>query len=113
MLRALIYASVASMALVSCRRGQPHDEPSIRPAEKGIKVETVVASERVVPKTLVLTGVLAGDQRTELAANASGRVLRTFVERGDHVKAGAVCVRWASRASKRSSRPTEIDYAPS
>jgi membrane fusion protein (multidrug efflux system) len=99
MLRALIYASVASMALVSCRRGQPHDEPSIRPAEKGIKVETVVASERVVPKTLVLTGVLAGDQRTELAANASGRVLRTFVERGDHVKAGAVLAQLDSRTA--------------
>ncbi len=42
------------------------------------------------PTALRLTGSLRGRKEADLAANASGRVLRTFVERGDEVKEGMV-----------------------
>jgi len=49
----------------------------------------VVQSEPVtlgdVPRTLRLTGTLRGDRETDLAANATGRVLSTAVERGERV----------------------------
>jgi membrane fusion protein (multidrug efflux system) len=94
-------ARVSSVALLvaqaSCTRAKPRDDASTKPAEKRVKADSATVTERVVPKTVTLTGVLAGDQRTELAANASGRVLRTFVERGDHVKAGAILAQLDSR----------------
>jgi membrane fusion protein (multidrug efflux system) len=64
-----------------------------------VKAETVVVGERVVPETLEITGSLTADKRTDLAANASGRVVRTFVERGDHVGAGAVLAQLDARAA--------------
>jgi membrane fusion protein, multidrug efflux system len=52
-----------------------------------------------VAETVVVTGVLAADERTDLSANATGRVIRTFVERGDHVKAGATLAQLDARSA--------------
>jgi membrane fusion protein (multidrug efflux system) len=41
-----------------------------------------------MPRTLPLTGALVANRQAEVAANASGRVVRTFVERGAMVRAG-------------------------
>lgn len=68
-------------------------------SERAVKVETVPAVERNVPKTLTITGILEADQRTDLAANATGQVVRTFVERGDRVKAGASLAQLDARAA--------------
>jgi membrane fusion protein (multidrug efflux system) len=68
-------------------------------------VEAVTVDERQVPKTLLITGSLESDQRTELSANASGRVVRTFVERGDHVKAGAI----VAQLDARTATSTEVE----
>jgi membrane fusion protein (multidrug efflux system) len=72
-------------------------------------VESVVIDARPVPKTLTVTGTLEADQRTELAANASGRVIRTFVERGDHVKAGALLAQLDSRGATLSHAEAEAN----
>jgi RND family efflux transporter MFP subunit len=41
-----------------------------------------------MPRTLPLSGALVANRHAELAANAAGRVTRTFVERGAMVRAG-------------------------
>lgn len=64
-----------------------------------IHVETVEARERSIPKVLALTGTLHGRQQTDLAANAAGRVVETFVERGAEVKAGQAIARLDVRAA--------------
>jgi membrane fusion protein (multidrug efflux system) len=91
-------AVILVLATVACRRenGPP---PQATLVQKVVHVETVVVTERLVPKTLAVTGSLEADQRTDLAANASGRVVRTFVERGDHVKAGAIIAQLDARAA--------------
>ena len=74
----------------------------VQPVAAKIHVDTVVIVERAVPKPLRLTGELSSNERTDLAANATGRVTRTFVERGDHVAAGAVLAQLDARSAALS-----------
>lgn len=89
---------VLLLGLVACR-GERASETAAVVGDKAIHVETVTVEPRAVPTTLSLTGTLEADQRTDLAANASGRVIRTFVERGDHVRAGALIAQLDSRSA--------------
>jgi membrane fusion protein (multidrug efflux system) len=52
------------------------------------KVETVAVAERDVPRFLTLTGTLVANQKADVAADAVGKVQRTYVERGSFVKKG-------------------------
>jgi RND family efflux transporter MFP subunit len=70
--------------------------------EVRVKADTVVIGERTVAETVLVTGVLAADRRTDLSANATGRVVRTFVERGDHVAAGEILAQLDSRSAALS-----------
>jgi RND family efflux transporter MFP subunit len=68
--------------------------PSVAKADDAmvppVHVETTDVTVIEAPTVLRLTGSLKGRKEADLAANASGRVLRTFVERGDEVKEGMV-----------------------
>ncbi len=68
-------------AVIGCSQPQAQ-----KTAEKPqpISVETVAVVEREVPSTLMLAGTLKANQESDLAANASGRVMRTMVERGSY-----------------------------
>ena len=67
-----------------------------------------------MPEYLTLTGTLRGNQESDIAADASGKVLQTLVERGQAVKRGQVIAtldarvgdaqRDARRRRSRSSR---------
>jgi membrane fusion protein, multidrug efflux system len=70
-----------------------------RPKGPKVHVETAAVTEQSVPKLLTITGVLEANMRTDLSANAQGRVVRTFVERGDHVKAGQLLAQLDVRAA--------------
>jgi membrane fusion protein, multidrug efflux system len=51
-------------------------------------LETVAVAEREVPRFLTLTGTLVANQKADVAADAVGKIQRTFVERGSFVKKG-------------------------
>lgn len=55
-----------------------------------IKVETAPVSRRAMPRYLTLTGSILADRSSEVAANVSGRITETRVERGDEVKRGDI-----------------------
>ena len=55
---------------------------------KPIAAATAVVGERELPNTLMLAGTLKAHQESDLAANATGRVTRTTVERGSYVRQG-------------------------
>lgn len=76
---------VTPVLLAGCRQSQA--APAEPPPET-VQVETVEVTEQPLPQTLALTGTLHGSQQTDLAANAVGRVQKTFVERGTEVKQG-------------------------
>jgi len=76
-------ASVLLLAGCSQSQAAPAEPPP-----EAVHVETVAVSEQPMPQTLALTGTLRGSQQTDLAANVSGRVQKTYVERGTEVKQG-------------------------
>jgi membrane fusion protein, multidrug efflux system len=105
--RALV-AVVIGLATPACQQG--HESPAkAEQAAPPVQVESVVVDERPVAKYLTVTGTLEADQRTELAANASGLVVRTFIERGDHVKAGALLAQLDSRGATFSHAEAEAN----
>lgn len=53
-----------------------------------VQVETSAVELHKMPRYLVLTGSILADRTAELAANVSGRVTATYVERGQPVKKG-------------------------
>ncbi len=74
-----------------------------------VHVQTVVVAEQPVPNLLRLTGVLSSNERTDLAANAAGRVVKTFVERGDHVLQGALLAQLDARSAALSRAEAEAN----
>jgi membrane fusion protein (multidrug efflux system) len=98
---------VAMCSLGACHRGEHPDAKAAQVAR--VHVDSVVIDERPVPRSVTVTGTLEADQRTDLAANASGRVIRTFVERGDHVRAGALLAQLDSRGALLSRASAQAD----
>jgi membrane fusion protein (multidrug efflux system) len=66
---------------------------------KPVEVDTAPVSTQKMPKYLTLTGSVLADRQSEVAANVSGRVAATYVERGQPVKLGQVVARVDSKAA--------------
>jgi len=76
-----------------------------------VKVQTAVIVERPVPILLPLTGTLMADLRTELTANSTGRVTKTFVERGQKVDRGAILAQLDVRSAAASVAEAQASVA--
>jgi RND family efflux transporter MFP subunit len=57
-----------------------------------VHVETVTVAQKPMPQYLTLTGSLRANEESDLGANATGRVVATYCERGQAVKRGQVLV---------------------
>jgi len=77
-----------ALQAVACKKPEAAAQLTSAKAEVPIKVETAPVEERPMPEHLVLTGTLRASQESEVAADAAGKVTKTFVERGDRVKQG-------------------------
>jgi membrane fusion protein (multidrug efflux system) len=88
--------------LAGCSTPEASASPSREPAP--LHVDAVVAAAQSVPRSLSLTGTLAANQQAEVAADASGKVVATYVERGDRVELGAPLARLDARAAALSQR---------
>lgn len=88
------------LGCLGCHGGKAPDAKA--PSAPAVPVESALIEARPVPKSVTITGTLEPSQRSDLAANASGRVIRTFVERGDAVKAGALLAVLDSRGAEIS-----------
>jgi membrane fusion protein (multidrug efflux system) len=102
----LIQASLVALVVISaCKK--PDAEVTPRPGETKVdllalppvKVATAEVSHQKMPRLLTLTGSVLADRQSEVAANVSGRVTRTYVERGMPVKAGQVIAVVDSKAA--------------
>lgn len=78
-------ASLAFAAATGCKRKTDAAPP---PPPPPVAVVTEVVTAIDAPRTLRLTGTLRGERETDLAANVSGRVISTKIERGQHVAKG-------------------------
>jgi membrane fusion protein, multidrug efflux system len=79
--------------------------------EPPVHVDTAVVAEVSVPKTLRLTGTLRGARETDLAANVSGVLTATMVERGQKVTAGQVLARVDVRAQTLALAEADVQVS--
>lgn len=86
-----LLAALAAAHLAACQR--PAGTPATALAAKApepVDVDTAPVLVESVPRSLTLTGSVVADRQSEVAANVSGRVVATFVERGQAVTEGQV-----------------------
>lgn len=93
--------AVAPLA-VGCKRASSAPTETVA-AKPPVSVQTEAVTAIEVPRTLRLTGTLRGNREADIAANATGRVLSTAVERGTRVKAGQVLATLDVRAATLSA----------
>ncbi len=103
-----LIAVLAAPALTGCKAKA---EASTAPPVVRIHVATVPVREQPMPRALALTGTLRGQRQTDLAANANGRVLETFVERGAEVKKGDLLARLDTRAVALTAAEAQANVA--
>jgi membrane fusion protein (multidrug efflux system) len=80
-------ALVAALSLALACTGRAK-EPPLAALPPAVHVEAAPAEARPMPRELPLAGALIANREADVAANAAGRVIRTFVERGAMVRAG-------------------------
>jgi membrane fusion protein, multidrug efflux system len=97
---------VGVLALSACGRQQ---EVHAKQAEPRLKVSTAETTTQPVPREITLTGVLAANERSDLAANAAGRVVRVFVELGQRVAQGAPIAQLDKRTAELVAREADAN----
>lgn len=107
MTRSVPYVLLVLIALVGvgCHKAEEAAAPAkaAAPAAQPIQVETGKADLRDMPKVVTLLGNVMADRQSEVAANVSGRVLLTPIERGQSVKVGEALVMVDSKAASLSA----------
>lgn len=96
----LIAALAATELLSGCSsvsQARPNDA-----VEQPTKVATATVAVRPMPRYLALTGTLAANQTSQVAADGMGKVQKTFVERGGVVRAGDLLVQLDARTARLS-----------
>lgn len=91
------------VAVVGCKKPDSAPEAGATKADlvalAPVKVETAEVTHQKMPRYLTLTGSVAAERNSDIAANVAGRVTHTYVERGMPVKAGQVIAVVDSRAA--------------
>jgi RND family efflux transporter MFP subunit len=93
--------SLASFA-AGCHRGDPASAGAAHEIAPAVHVRTAVVAERPMPEYLTVTGTLRANQESSIAADANGKVLQTFVERGQTVRRGEIIATLDARGASLS-----------
>ena len=96
--------------LLACNKKDAAEGPKA-PTEPAVKVDLVTATEAPTPDTLMLTGIVAADQRSEVTADTQGKVIAVMIERGQRVKMGDPVVRLDVRSAALSAREAQANLA--
>jgi membrane fusion protein (multidrug efflux system) len=99
---ALLFAS--ALAIAACSRASADSSGPKKSEAPPVKVETVKVSEQPMPHVLTLTGSLVANQQSQLAADATGKVLATRVDRGSLVHQGDILIQLDMRQATISAR---------
>jgi membrane fusion protein (multidrug efflux system) len=95
----LLAAGAACFTASGCSNavGQTQPAADLPPV---IDVKLATASSVKIPRVIALSGTLIGHEQARVAAGTAGKVLATYVERGQVVKKGAVLVSLDARAAR-------------
>ncbi len=102
---------LAFVVVFACRASEDGAEEREKGAAKPLKVETARVEERDVPRIVPLTGTLTAELRSELTANSSGRVVKTFVERGQKVEKNALLAQLDIRSAAANAAEARASVA--
>jgi membrane fusion protein (multidrug efflux system) len=105
-----VWVLALAAALAACKKKEG-DGAAKAPPPQPLKVTLATAEEAPSPQQLVLTGMLAADQRSEVTADTQGKVLNVMVERGQRVKLGAPVVQLDVRTSALAAREAQANLA--
>ncbi len=103
-------ALLPAVVLVACGK-KGGDDATKKPPPPPVKVALATAVEMATPDQLVLTGIVAADQRAEVTADTQGKVLSVMVERGQRVKFGAPVVQLDVRSAALGAREAQANLA--
>jgi len=78
-----------------------------REASAPIHVQTATVAQRAMPEYLTLTGTLRAHAESDIAADANGKIVATYVERGQPVKRGQVIATVDSRSAALAATAAE------
>lgn len=96
-------ALLASLAFCACKKPDLAPEAGTQKTESvslpPVKVQTAAIEHHKMPRYLTLVGSVYAERQSDVAANVSGRVTNTYVERGMPVKLGQVIAVVDSRAA--------------
>ncbi|MBL8937270.1 MAG: efflux RND transporter periplasmic adaptor subunit [Archangium sp.] len=101
MSRLFLTLFTAAVLLAGCKKPEEAvaEKPKSPSSLPPVKVELGTVTHEKMPRLLTLTGSVVADRQSEIAANVSGRVTATYVERGMPVKAGQVIAVVDARAA--------------
>ncbi|MBS1121873.1 MAG: hypothetical protein H6Q90_4101 [Deltaproteobacteria bacterium] len=102
--------AISGLVFAACGK-QDAGESAKKPPPAPVKVPLVSAVEAATPEQLVLTGMIAADQRAEVTADTQGKVLSVMVERGQRVKFGAPVVQLDVRSAALGAREAQANLA--
>ena len=94
---------VLVLLLVACKKPGA-DQNAKGPAAPPVKVQTLVAAEAPTPDVLVLTGMIAADERSDVTADTQGKVINVMIERGQRVKLGQPVVQLDVRTAALNAK---------
>ncbi len=89
----------ALVALIPACRPQASTSQAATEAAAPLRVQTAAVVERPMPQYLTVTGSLRANEESNIAADASGKVLQVLVERGQPVRRGQVIATIDARAA--------------
>jgi len=101
-----LFGSLLFCAIVACR---PADGSTASTTEAAVPVHVHVTAVVIqpMPEYVTLTGTLRGNQESDVAADASGKVMQTLVERGQQVKRGQIMVTLDARGAALGANAAE------
>jgi RND family efflux transporter MFP subunit len=107
----VLFVAAALITAAACK--QP--EAQAKAKESGpaaVQVKTIAVGHQPMPRFLTVTGTLRADRDTEVAADAVGKVIQTYVERGQPVRVGEplarLDVRFASLTEAQARAQTRL-----
>jgi membrane fusion protein, multidrug efflux system len=89
----VVILSLAAAALFSAACSGARASAASAAAPAPVAIKTAPVERQSIDRFLRVTGSLAADEQAEVAAETSGRIIGTPVERGTRVTAGTVLVR--------------------
>lgn len=102
---ALVLAAGAALA---CGPGSP---PAAAPGEAPVEITAEQAREDSIGRVLRVTGTLTADEEADVAAETTGRVVSTPVERGSRVSEGSPLIALSPTEAQAAASDAEASVA--